>query len=264
LYDDRNRFMSPDLGRFLQPDPIGFKGDASNLYRYVGNDWANKTDPTGLGTYPASGEVNVVDQKEMRALQHQIARIKAEIHARSWNPGGGIEQGKLYTQLAHLQQQLGAQPSIAGTNSKLGIPSRTYGTGFSATKTELDRAYDEAKDTKNHEMIIPIGQLDGVDKGGLFAEQAVAGPGVIKTGPRAGDQGSYIDDLPAQLPKGTHLVGYGTVHIHHDPSRLKDIDGPTFERHFGIPARIWMKYPGRGGLAGNWEKPDYFSYPNPW
>src|SRR5439155_11981802 len=38
LYDDRNRFMSPDLGRFLQPDPIGFKGDASNLYRYCGND----------------------------------------------------------------------------------------------------------------------------------------------------------------------------------------------------------------------------------
>jgi RHS repeat-associated protein len=48
LYDDRNRFMSPDLGRFLQPDPIGFKGDASNLYRYCRNDWANKTDPLGL------------------------------------------------------------------------------------------------------------------------------------------------------------------------------------------------------------------------
>jgi RHS repeat-associated protein len=47
LYDDRNRFMSSDLGRFLQPDPIGFKGDGSNLYRYVGNDWANKTDPMG-------------------------------------------------------------------------------------------------------------------------------------------------------------------------------------------------------------------------
>ena len=48
LYDDRNRFMSPDLGRFLQPDPIGFKGDASNLYRYCGNDWANRSDPMGL------------------------------------------------------------------------------------------------------------------------------------------------------------------------------------------------------------------------
>src|SRR5207302_3273262 len=48
LYDDRNRFMSIELGRFLQPDPIGFKGDASNLYRYCGNDWANRSDPNGL------------------------------------------------------------------------------------------------------------------------------------------------------------------------------------------------------------------------
>jgi RHS repeat-associated protein len=48
LYDDRNRFYDPALGRFLQPDPIGFKGDASNLYRYCGNDWANKADPMGL------------------------------------------------------------------------------------------------------------------------------------------------------------------------------------------------------------------------
>jgi RHS repeat-associated protein len=48
LYDNRNRFMSPDLGRFLQPDPIGFKGDASNLYRYCGNDWASKSDLLGL------------------------------------------------------------------------------------------------------------------------------------------------------------------------------------------------------------------------
>ena len=34
LYDLRNRFMSTELGRFLQPDPNGFKGDASNVYRY--------------------------------------------------------------------------------------------------------------------------------------------------------------------------------------------------------------------------------------
>jgi RHS repeat-associated protein len=73
LYDDRNRFMSPTLGRFIQPDPIGFKGDASNLYRYVGNDWANKTDPMGLVAL-ASGEVNVVDPKEMRALRSEDNR----------------------------------------------------------------------------------------------------------------------------------------------------------------------------------------------
>src|SRR5260370_8798252 len=55
LYDDRNRFMSPDLGRFLQPDPIGFKGDATNLYRYCGNDWANRSDPMGLEYVAAGG-----------------------------------------------------------------------------------------------------------------------------------------------------------------------------------------------------------------
>jgi RHS repeat-associated protein len=38
MYDLRNRFMSRELGRFLQADPIGFKGDASNLYRYCHND----------------------------------------------------------------------------------------------------------------------------------------------------------------------------------------------------------------------------------
>jgi uncharacterized protein RhaS with RHS repeats len=40
--------MSPELGRFLQSDPVGFKGDASNLYRYCGNDPVDKMDPMGL------------------------------------------------------------------------------------------------------------------------------------------------------------------------------------------------------------------------
>jgi RHS repeat-associated protein len=41
LYDLRNRFMAPELGRFLQ-------GDASNLYRYCGNYPVDKSDPMGL------------------------------------------------------------------------------------------------------------------------------------------------------------------------------------------------------------------------
>jgi RHS repeat-associated protein len=47
LYDSRNRFYSPEWGRFLQPDPIGFAGDPANLYRYCGNNPANLSDPTG-------------------------------------------------------------------------------------------------------------------------------------------------------------------------------------------------------------------------
>jgi RHS repeat-associated protein len=47
LYDMRNRYYSPELNRFLQTDPAGFKGDALNLYRYCGNDDVDKTDPMG-------------------------------------------------------------------------------------------------------------------------------------------------------------------------------------------------------------------------
>lgn len=49
LYDYRNRVFSPALTRFLQPDPIGFAGDPSNLYRYCGNNSVNRMDPSGMG-----------------------------------------------------------------------------------------------------------------------------------------------------------------------------------------------------------------------
>src|SRR5215475_10918614 len=47
LYDLRNRFYSLDLGRFLQPDPIGFFG-GNNLYRYCRNNPVTGWDPFGL------------------------------------------------------------------------------------------------------------------------------------------------------------------------------------------------------------------------
>lgn len=48
IYDLRCRAYSPDIGRFLQPDPISFYGDATNLYRYCNNNPIGWADPTGL------------------------------------------------------------------------------------------------------------------------------------------------------------------------------------------------------------------------
>jgi RHS repeat-associated protein len=48
LYHYRARTYSAELGRFLQMDPIKFDAGDPNIYRYVGNDPVNGTDPWGL------------------------------------------------------------------------------------------------------------------------------------------------------------------------------------------------------------------------
>jgi RHS repeat-associated protein len=48
LYDYRHRFYNPHLGRFIQTDPIGLRGDPMNLYRYCSGNPIGHTDPTGL------------------------------------------------------------------------------------------------------------------------------------------------------------------------------------------------------------------------
>jgi len=51
------RYYDPKTGRFLQPDPIGYD-DGLNLYRFVGNNPNNFSDPLGLA---ADGSTMVPD-----------------------------------------------------------------------------------------------------------------------------------------------------------------------------------------------------------
>lgn len=48
LYDFRNRWYDPGLGRFYSRDPIKYKGSNWNLFAYVDGSPQDKFDPTGL------------------------------------------------------------------------------------------------------------------------------------------------------------------------------------------------------------------------
>ena len=51
LYHYHARAYAPNLGRFLQTDPIGYN-DSMNLYQYCGNNAVKSIDPYGLKIVP--------------------------------------------------------------------------------------------------------------------------------------------------------------------------------------------------------------------
>lgn len=48
MYLARHRWFSPDLGRWVTKDPVGYSAGDMNLYGYVGGMPAAATDPMGL------------------------------------------------------------------------------------------------------------------------------------------------------------------------------------------------------------------------
>jgi RHS repeat-associated protein len=60
LYYFRNRYYSPDLGRFISRDPIGYDAGDINLYRFVGNNPYGGLDPMGLFSSQFKGGLSPV------------------------------------------------------------------------------------------------------------------------------------------------------------------------------------------------------------
>ncbi|MFX7151998.1 RHS repeat-associated core domain-containing protein, partial [Acinetobacter baumannii] len=51
---NHNRFYNPELGRYMEPDPIGLEGGL-NPYAYAANNPVMNVDPSGLNVTAAFG-----------------------------------------------------------------------------------------------------------------------------------------------------------------------------------------------------------------
>jgi RHS repeat-associated protein len=85
LYYFRNRYYSPDLGRFISRDPIGYAAGDINLYRFVGNGPYGGLDPMGLKVLLTNNPDGLVYNKKTGKWENLIAHVSIP------NPNWGID-----------------------------------------------------------------------------------------------------------------------------------------------------------------------------
>jgi RHS repeat-associated protein len=162
LNDHRNRTALPTMGVFMQPDPIGFRGDPSNLYRYCGNNAVNWNDPTGeYFQYSQSGN-NIhlyMPITYIGGTANTIGRLNAGI-TNAWT--GTFGQGQYNVTMTVYSPSQGSPTNVVVLAPGTGI-SFTSG-DFSGGVWFMVQPYDNLEGMAAHEaghMMLLFYGLDG-------------------------------------------------------------------------------------------------------
>jgi RHS repeat-associated protein len=187
LYFYRARYYEPHLQRFIQEDPIQFRGGDINFYSYVTNAPLNFSDPLGLLTMqgpPHTPDENTYTYGEMRqyidkpdVTPEQIADAKASI-------GAACGRGEDCT---------------------------SHGGGPTATSGPDASAWKKIKDATG-----------GTDQSGGGRYMCVGTPQckvVSKCKTCRNGQEVYVKRDPPLPPSGTIQVGSTTTYFYRDPLR---------------------------------------------
>jgi RHS repeat-associated protein len=173
LYDLRNRFYSPDIGRFLQPDPIGFHG-GSNLYSYCRNNPMTRRDPFGLESSVPTDEEGKGDDENIPTVEPVIVTGEdpnaGDISRIGLLPGSFTWPGIPWDIEPFINPGSEKMAEFHTRDREINSPSVEHRPPSSVPSQNPDTA----------EAITADDILAGVDAGGIIAgvgEHAYAGPG---------------------------------------------------------------------------------------
>jgi RHS repeat-associated protein len=115
LYNYNARWYDPAMARFISEDPSGFDGGDANLFRYVGNDPINNTDPTGL--FQAGNPVQSLYATPNATDYSAWSRSQPDWNA---NVGNGLSAAQFTFGLRDYQDKLSRESDIMAHNMELG------------------------------------------------------------------------------------------------------------------------------------------------
>ncbi len=73
MYNYRARYYSPNMGRFISADPIGFSGGDMNTYAYTSNAPIDWNDPFGLDVYRQNRQLNPKGKIVRDPVEHFVS-----------------------------------------------------------------------------------------------------------------------------------------------------------------------------------------------
>jgi RHS repeat-associated protein len=117
----RARYYSPQLGRFISEDPLGFNGGDTNVYAYVGDDPLSLSDPLGLqsaGTTTAGATTTTTGwtAADEAAYQAYVQELEAEAAAGTATAAVAASEGT-----AALGAGFGAEVETGAAGGPVGV-----------------------------------------------------------------------------------------------------------------------------------------------